>query len=48
MGADGVIATLIIPYIERTPPTCPMDEAVAKLRAAVATISGEMSAVFQA
>lgn len=48
MGADGVIATLITPYIERTPPTCPMDEAVTKLRAAVATISGEMSAVSQA
>lgn len=48
MGADGVIATLITPYIERTPPTCPMDQAVIKLRAAVATISGEMSAVSQA
>jgi DNA-binding IclR family transcriptional regulator len=48
MGADGVIATLITPYIERTPPTCPMAEAVAKLRAAVATISSEMSAVSQA
>jgi len=48
MGADGVIATLITPYIERTPPTCPMGEAVAKLREAVATISGEMSAVSQA
>lgn len=48
MGADGVIATLITPYIERTPPTCPMDEAVSKLRQAVSVISGEMSAVSQA
>ena len=48
MGADGVIATLITPYIERTPPTCPMDEAVERLREAVAAISAEMSAVSQA
>lgn len=48
MGSDGVIATLITPYIERTPPTCPMDEAVSKLRQAVSVISGEMSAVSQA
>lgn len=47
MGADGVIATLISPYIERTPPTCPIDETVDHLRRAVATISGEMSAVSQ-
>jgi DNA-binding IclR family transcriptional regulator len=48
MGADGVIATLISPYIERTPPTCAMDVAVDHLRRAVATISVEMSAVSQA
>ncbi len=48
MGADGVIATLITPYIEQTPPTCPMDQAVAKLRAAAAAISVEMSAASQA
>lgn len=48
MGSDGVIATLITPYIERTPPTCPMDEAVMKLREAVVVISREMGAVSQA
>ena len=48
MGADGVIATLITPYIERTPPTCPLDETVSRLRAAAAEISGEMGAVSQA
>lgn len=48
MGADGVIATLISPYIERTPPTCAIDVAVDHLRRAAAMISVEMSAVSQA
>lgn len=48
MGADGVIATLISPYIERTPPTCGIDMAVSHLRQAAATLSTEMSAVSQA
>jgi DNA-binding IclR family transcriptional regulator len=47
-GADGIIATLITPYIERTPPTCPMPEAVSLLRAAVARISEDMGGVLQA
>lgn len=48
MGADGVIATLISPYIERTPPTCSIEEAVGHLRKGAAAISAEMSAVSQA
>lgn len=48
MGADGIIATLITPYIERMPPTCPMPEAVSRLRDAAAAISADMSAVSQA
>ena len=48
MGADGVIATLITPYIERTPPTSPLDQTVTRLRMAAAAISDEMSAVSQA
>lgn len=48
MGADGIIATLITPYIERMPPTCPMSEAVSRLREAAETISEDMSAVSQA
>ena len=48
MGADGVIATLITPFIERTPPTCAMPEAVLRLREAAAAISAQMAAVSQA
>lgn len=48
MGADGVIATLISPYIERTPPTCDIETAVDHLRRAAAALSTEMSAVSQA
>lgn len=48
IGAYGVIATLISPYIERTPPTCAKDVALDHLRRAAATISIEMSAISQA
>lgn len=48
MGADSVIATLITPYIQRTPPVCDEETALARLREAAATISGEMAAVSQA
>jgi len=47
MGADGVIATLITPYIQREPPVCGIDEALDHLRAAVETISSDMGAVAQ-
>jgi len=45
MGTDGVIATLISPFIERTPPTCDIDEALAGLRRAAELISGEVGAL---
>ncbi|MDY6922665.1 MAG: helix-turn-helix domain-containing protein [Pseudomonadota bacterium] len=48
IGADGVIATLITPYIERTPPTSDIDVVVSHLRRAAAALSSEMSAVSQA
>lgn len=48
MGADSILATLITPYIERTPPTCDADEALAHLRAAADLISAEMAVVSQA
>ncbi|MFN3932452.1 MAG: IclR family transcriptional regulator [Brevundimonas sp.] len=48
IGADGVIATLITPYIERTPPTSDIDVVVSHLRRAAASLSSEMSAVSQA
>ena len=48
MGADSIIATLITPYIQRTPPVCDVDEALAHLQAAARAISIEMSAVSQA
>jgi hypothetical protein len=48
MGADSIIATLITPYIERTPPACDVDEALAHLRSAAALISSEMAVVSQA
>ena len=48
MGADGVIATLITPYIERAPAACSMSEAVDILRQAAAAISDQMASVSQA
>lgn len=48
MGADSIIATLITPYIQRTPPVCDVDEALGHLRAAALSISKEMTAVSQA
>lgn len=48
MGADGVIATLITPYIERTPPTSDINIVVSHLRRVAAALSSEMSAVSQA
>ncbi len=47
MGADSIIATLITPYIQRTPPVCDIDTALEHLRAAAASISEDMSAVAQ-
>lgn len=48
MGAGSIIATLITPYIERTPPVCGVDEALDQLRAVARAISAEMSGVSQA
>ncbi len=48
MGADGVIGTLITPYIERTPPTSEIEVVVSHLLRAAAALSTEMSAVSQA
>ena len=48
MGADGVLAALITPYIERTPPACDIDTALAHLRRAALTISAATGAVSQA
>jgi DNA-binding IclR family transcriptional regulator len=48
MGADSIIATLITPYIQRTPPVGGEDEALVRLREAAAMISAEMAAVSQA
>ena len=48
MGADGVIATLITPYIERTPQNRTMAQAIVSLRQAADAISEQMSAVSQA
>jgi len=47
MGADSIIATLITPYIQRTPPVCDVDEALEHLRAAAKSISAEMATVSQ-
>lgn len=43
-GPDGIHATLIIPYIARTPPTAPADEVLARLRAAAAAVSDGLGA----
>lgn len=48
LGADGIIATLITPYIERMPPTCPIPETAVRLREAAAIISAEVGAISQA
>lgn len=48
MGADGVIATLITPFIEQTPMLRTKDEAAARLVGAASVISAQMSAVSQA
>lgn len=48
MGSDGVIATLITPFIEQAPLTCTKDEAAALLARAAEVISDQMSAVSQA
>jgi DNA-binding IclR family transcriptional regulator len=44
MGAEGIIATLITPYIERTPPLGSIEAAVEQLHRAATAISGEMGA----
>lgn len=48
MGADGIIATLITPFIQQIPPTCDMATCVAHLRRAAAAISQATGAVSQA
>ncbi|AQR62342.1 transcriptional regulator [Brevundimonas sp. LM2] len=48
MGADGIIATLITPFIQQTPPTCDMIACMGHLREAAAAISGATGAVSQA
>jgi len=48
MGSDGVIATLITPFIEQTPVNCTKDEAARLLLRATALISEQMGAVSQA
>ncbi|WP_420479253.1 IclR family transcriptional regulator [Brevundimonas sp. FT23028] len=42
IGAEGILATLITPYIERTPAVGSMADATEQLRRAAAAISGEM------
>jgi DNA-binding IclR family transcriptional regulator len=48
MGSDGVIATLITPFIEQAPMACNKDEAAALLVRAAGVISDQMGAVSQA
>lgn len=48
MGADGIVATLITPFIQHHPPVCDMATAVDRLRQAAATISAEMTPAAQA
>ncbi len=48
MGADGVIAVLITPFIERIPPTCDTKQALAELSRTAAAISNQMGATTQA
>lgn len=48
MGSDGVIATLITPFIEQEPMACTKDEATTLLVRTAAVISDQMGAVSQA
>lgn len=48
IGADGIIATLITPFIERTPPTCDRQTAIDMLKVTAQAISAEMGAMAQA
>lgn len=48
MGSDGVIATLITPFIEQTPVNCTKEEAARMLVRTTAAISEQMGAVSQA
>ena len=48
MGADGIIATLITPYIEHTTVGCDMPTALIHLRRAAAAISADMGSASQA
>lgn len=48
MGSDGVIATLITPFIEQAPMICTREEAAALLLRATGAISEQMGAVSQA
>lgn len=47
-GSDGVIATLITPFIEQAPMRCSKDEAAAQLVRAAGIISAQLGAVSQA
>lgn len=48
LGADGVIATLITPFIEQLPASCDRADAAARLVQAAALISTQMGAASQA
>ncbi len=48
MGSDGVIATLITPFIEQAPMACTKNEATTLLVRTAAVISDQMGAVSQA
>ncbi len=43
LGSDGIIATLITPFIQRNPKVCEMPEAIERLSEAAAAVSREMS-----
>ncbi|MEH6663250.1 MAG: helix-turn-helix domain-containing protein [Brevundimonas sp.] len=48
MGADGVIAALILPYIMHATPGCDMNAALVQLRRAAASISSDIGSASQA
>lgn len=48
MGVDGIIATLITPFIQQSPPTCDMVACVGHLREAAAAMSRATGAMCQA
>lgn len=48
LGADGIIATLITPHIERTPPTCDIGVVTGHLHRAARLISQDMNAASSA